>query len=695
MSAAIRAYCFKTPDQWAHCLLSGFTVQTDGSLLQAERLGSYAVHIPTPPESTSTPETVDAYGQIFCLRSNSGPMTQSPRLIVDHEWVWWFEGGQSIVRRSDIETLQWDLELDVEKPILDIASDGLEGIWILCGGECPCLIHFDCKGRLRQRYGAPYSAASAKQLVSLGRGTTLALLTRKGSYAVFVDAATGQALQQKDLSALADGLQVKQFVSDARDRIAVWGVIPGATTKGLLFLLDSDGNVVDGPLDNLFGQPDGATPPHDLASIRIAVNRQTVWLFTDSGVWRVAPSDGAGARESLSSVTTPALFSPATAADRGWLRAEASVALSRGAVLEVHLITTNDKPTADQATSIAHNPSLTDSQKQDMIWALFDPSAIETFSFPGPTDASVPIAIPLLEPSNQWAWLRLSLITPPGTDAAPLTKLRVLYPNLSIENSLPAIFRGANNDPTGNMRSLVGVLESTTQQVDERIRAAASYLDPSTTSDEWLNYLARWFDLPWDDALPIDSKRRLLASAGQLLEWRGTRTGLQSLLQSLVGPSATVEFTDVTVECPPVRLGGGGQSGGCLPALLPGVSLRTPTLGSRAVIGHACLGAVADPLAAIVPTLRIRIFAAQSTQNKLEDLLGRILLQYIPAGLNLSIRWRDIALVAQDILSEDGFTLDGPHVGSLGADATIGQSRIGGRDRGKLGDTGFGMGRLQ
>ncbi len=335
------------------------------------------------------------------------------------------------------------------------------------------------------------------------------------------------------------------------------------------------------------------------------------------------------------------------------------------------------------------------SQKQDTIWALFDHLGAQKFSIPGPTDAGVPIAIPVLEPKNQWAWLRISLITPPGDQSAPLTRLRVLYPNLTIADSLPNVFRGTQYDPTGTLRSLVGVLESTTQQFDELIRGAAALLNPATAPNEWLDYLARWFDLPWDDSLPIESKRGVLGRLAVLLQWRGARIGLQALLQGLVGPAASVEFADMTVDHAPVRLGGRGLRGGSLPAVLPGASLEVPLLGVKAVVGRACLGGNADPLASIAPTVRIRIAASQDTQAALEDLIPRVVDQYVPAGMNVVIRWRDASIMPADVISGDGMLLDGPRTGTLGRDTAIGQSRIGGRDRGSLGDIGFGMGRLQ
>jgi phage tail-like protein len=676
------------------CLLHRFDGQADGSLLPAPRLGSYAFHV--AGGTAGQPITLDPYGQPFWLADASGPLAQSPRLIVDRHWVWSFSPDGSTVQRSDVESLQLDLELDVQMQVRDIASDGQEGIWILCGDEILYILHYDCQGCLHQRYRAPYEAAGAMKMVSVNRGLHLALLSKNGTTLSLVDGTSGGTLRTIDVGQLASGWSIKQFTSDAGDRIGLWGTQPSYLgPSGVLFVLDANGDLIDGPLNGLFNQPNGAQPPKEPELIHIAIFRENIWFSTDSGLWRLDTTDASGARESDSSLITPALYSPATSTDRGWLRAEVFTDMEKGSALEVQIATTDQQSVVDEVNRIASDPLLSWAQKQNKIWELLDTGNNKPYSFPGPAVADVPIAIPLLEPRNQWAWLRISVITPPGTTPLPLKELRVLYPNLSIAEQLPAIFRGEKNDPTGTLRKVVGVLESTTQQFDERIRGVASYLDARTTSNEWLDYLARWFDLPWDDGLPVDSKRRILQRAGELLERRGTRRGLLILLQSLLGEDASVEIVDVTVDHAPIRLGGCGARGGILPAILAGASLRTPTLGEKAVLGRARLCGDGNALTTIVPKLQIRITAPQKSRRDLEEFLRRVLLQFVPAGVTIAIQWRTAETISSDVIGEYGIVLNAPHPGTLGLDSAIGYSRLGGRDRGKIAEIGFEMGRLQ
>jgi phage tail-like protein len=695
-NAILRAYRFGSREQWSHCVLHRFDVQPDGSLLPAARLGSYAYRVAgTPAGTLGHPMAVDAYGEPFFLANPSGPLARSPRLIVDRDWVWSFPPGGTTVQRSDRESLQLDLEINVQKTVVDIASDGREGIWVLCAeDEVLYITRYDCLGRARAFHRVPYEGETSTQMASVNRGQTVALLSKKGTRLALVDGASGTTQRTVDLGQLAPAWTVTQFTSDVRDRIALWGFQGTSNIKNpLLFLLDANGDTADGPLTGLFDQPDAAKPPRSLHSVLIAVYKQNVWFDTDAGLWRLDTTEAAGARESDSSLLTPVLFSPDRATERGWLRAEVLADLDKGAALEVQIATTDDATVVQEAAAIASNPSLEWQQKLEQIWELFGGSPTP-FSIAGPMRADVPIAIPLLEPKKPWAILRISVITPPGTAPSPLRELRVLYPNLSIADSLPAIFRG-ENDPSGTLRKLLGVLESTTQHFDERIRAAARYLDAAATPPEWLDYLGRWLGLPWDDGLPVETKRRILQNAGRLLESRGTRAGLLSLLMSVLGSNVGIEILDLTVQRAPIRLGGCGESSGALPALLAGVPLRTPTLGEKAVLGRARLCGDSNPLATIIPTVRIRITAPQKMHKALEDLLRRVLLQYIPAGISLVIRWVAAEMAPQDVITESGIVLDDFRLGTLGEDSAAGHSRIGGHDRGVIGEAGFDMGRLQ
>jgi phage tail-like protein len=692
-----KAYRFTKAEQWGKCIIHRFDVSRDGALVPAPRLGSQAAHIKDTTARAGVPSiAISQYGEPFWLTDASGSLGQSPRLIVDREWVWAFKAGGTTVLRFDRESLQPDLTIDVELEVRDITSDSREGIWVLAvettgEGTAGIVIHYDCEGRERERHRIPCEDNPPLQIASVSRGGQLALLTADRARLLFIDSTTGKIQRVRSIGQLASCWSAAQLASDTRNRIALWGPqMISQASKWLLFVLDGSGDTVDGPIEVSFNAAD-APAPRSFESIRTAIHRHTVWFATDSGLWRLDPTEETGARESESTLITPGLLSPDSDTDRGWLRAEVFVDLAEGAAMEAEVATTDEPTVFAQAEHVAGDRSQSSEQQQIAIWGLVDPDKIRRYSIAGPSQPGVPIAIPLLEPRDRWLWLRLSILTPPGTDPAPLKELRVLYPNISIVQHLPAAFRGEKNDPRETLRSIAGVLESTTQRFDERIRSIGSFMDPQTTPVEWLDYLARWLDLPWDDELPDQSKRDVLSNAGAILDRRGTRAGLRTLLRSLVGKDAAISIVDLTVDHAPIRIGGGDTSGGALPALLAGVSMRAAILGTKAVLGRSLLCTDADPLKVIVPMLRISLTASREIQQALEKLLRRVLLQYIPAGVKLSIRW-NVAGLEFDEIEENGIVLDANGPGMIGRNSSLGRTVVGGRGGNKLGEAGLGIG---
>jgi phage tail-like protein len=378
----------------------------------------------------------------------------------------------------------------------------------------------------------------------------------------------------------------------------------------------------------------------------------------------------------------------------GWLRAELLLELPAGAVLKAEYGTTSDQRVADRLRAIATNPATTAASKQQSIWRELDPPPVDAFSVSGPVEPRIPIAIPLFARPGRWLWMKLTIVTPPGVAPATLRELRVVYPDLSLMEQLPAVFRGPTGDASGVLRRLVGAIESTTHGIDEKIRLIGANVDPATAPDEWLDFLGQWLDLPWDDALPVRAKRCILASAGPLLEYRGTRTGIAVLARCLID-SAQVAVTDLTVDFAPIRLGGSTCRGGALPALLAGVSRRRATLGGQAVLGTArlgCAGADCDALASIAPAVRVTVMTGQVTVEA-RALFVAIVEQYLPVGVRLSVGWRLRDGLSHPVDDDDDVVvLDALGAGALNSDSRIGRTVLVGTERRAIGEAGLDLG---
>jgi hypothetical protein len=65
--------------------------------------------------------------------------------------------------------------------------------------------------------------------------------------------------------------------------------------------------------------------------------------------------------------------------------------------------------------------------------------------------------------------------------------------------------------------------------------------DRTVTTPGMLNFMSRWFGIEvLDPELPIASQRRVLSALGRALPLRGTATGLQLLLEAIVGDRVVV-----------------------------------------------------------------------------------------------------------------------------------------------------------
>ena len=721
-----RAYVFSTAAHWRQCLGQRFETRPDGTLAPIARLGARpqqesaegpALLVAVDPYGSPYWKVVTAgrstlwrkndFGDVVAMGELDSVLGKSPRWIVDRLWVWGFDSDRATISRYERETLQADLTLTLDElcftgplaeaehlTIVDIASDTHEGLWLLLreSDDRWWLVHFDCEGRVREVFPVPPFPMSCGtgtpfELGSVSDGETLVLLTTSGKYLFLIDVGNG-AIQRTIANWDLDPCwRILRLATDARNRISLLCRNANHEERFGIFILDRQGDALDsliGPLDTMAGRPND-----------VAVTRDTLWLAADSGLWRLDGSESSTARASESVLVTPVLVSPQTDTERGWLRAEFDIDLPQGVALEVDYASTNDERVANEAIRISTDRALGVAQRQQMLWEALDITRGPAVQITSPFAANEPVSVPLFATEDQWLWLRIKVVTPPGVTPPPIRRLRVSYPDSSLMRYLPSVFRGSQYDPTGAMRSLVGVLEGTTESIDDRIQSIATHLDASVATSDWLDYLARWLDLPWDDALPAAAKRRIVQNAGSLLAFRGTARGLRQLLSALIGEAASVRVTDLTVAHAPTPLGGGSCRGVRLPALLAGASPVAPVLGGKAVLGRTCLGVPCDPLACVAPTVHVELTVDRARHRVLEPLLSQILAQYVPAGITVKTSWRvQSPLLAN--ASDDEDILDDLGPGVLGTDSEVGRTLLAGRISASLDDTGLDSGfRLQ
>ncbi|HYU49941.1 MAG TPA: phage tail protein [Candidatus Limnocylindria bacterium] len=126
-------------------------------------------------------------------------------------------------------------------------------------------------------------------------------------------------------------------------------------------------------------------------------------------------------------------------------------------------------------------------------------------------------------PPDRWDPLAESLASP--IPLSPITGRPELL--------APLLGEPLSSDPF--LRRLLAIFEPALWPVVETLDSFAAYLDPYTTSEEFLRWLASWLDLALDETWESDRRRRLVASAVVMYRWRGTKRGMLEYLTAYLG----------------------------------------------------------------------------------------------------------------------------------------------------------------
>lgn len=100
---------------------------------------------------------------------------------------------------------------------------------------------------------------------------------------------------------------------------------------------------------------------------------------------------------------------------------------------------------------------------------------------------------------------------------------------------LPALY--ANDDFMGRFLML---FESFWNPIDNQITGLANYFDPMLTPSRMLGWLGGWLNIELDSELPEARQRLLIQQAARLFRQRGTKTGLEAMLELWTEGKATI-----------------------------------------------------------------------------------------------------------------------------------------------------------
>lgn len=668
MSAAPqRRYRFASAGQWA----AGLTARVDGdALAKAGTLAPVAPYNDRPqlfPSAGAWAPAATRDGRIF-WRNGAGALHRLeagqaqpaifpapaapgpvPRMAAQRDNLWL---AAASLQCHDSEQLARRFVADLAcERLADFAADGRDGVWALVAhqGKYDC-VHVDCAGYEMARFSV--NLADPVQLTWLAKSQRLVLMQAGGKRLHWFAPGQADPLFTVDVSAARPCFAGAFIGSDSRSRVVLAGLDHAAYGGGAAVLtLDANGAML------------GSVP---LPAPATGIHATPAWLLvtTAAGLLRFSLDavPGAGAETSCVFIT-PVLQSPLNDNPRRWLRAEALATLPPGTSMSICHASTSDPQVQEQAVRLAAGGNMARLREHLRQWQT-------PIVFAGSGQTS-PLAAPLHDVRDPWLWVCVTLVAAPGAPLPRLHRLDVLYPGRTLMQYLPAVYQRAEAEPGNFLRALVGVLETGTQELDARIAAMGSKINPATAPVAWLDYVARWLGLPWDDALDERQKRRLLLRADQLASWRGTRAGLAELLDALM--PGRYKITDLSAQY------GFARPGGTLPAILAGLPSSALALNRKAILGKGrltCPDAPPDPAARLVGHVTVSVTASAAERSAWEPWLEAMLAAAMPVTARLQLRWRSPAAQLLDDRLGDDFTLGdapGPH---LGTDAVTGLARL-------------------
>ena len=699
MSAQVRrGYRFSTPAQWGTCLFDRVDREffaADGGVqpiapyepngdlhrsqgahgLAVTRVGEVLWH-----DDAGCQHRLTDCADMPAVHAAPCALARASRIVSTSNGLWVVgEAGRTLERYED-ETLSRLAVVSIaDSRLIDLASDGYDLLFALVERDGAVqALRIDCVGRVVDTVNLQ-GLSEAKAFVYLRRSKRFIVLTDVCPRLYWFPSDGGKALTSLVVGAIHPCFGASALGCDACGRVFLAGA-DDATLGGKPFVLvfDSDGAALG----------EVALDERDAPATGVTGLKSTLLVTGPRGLLRhsIATRVPDGTAEVRCSLITPLLHAPDGENARRWLRIEATANLPDGASLEISYAATADVRVRDRLVEMASDDAtpagyrVAKLLREPGIWN--DPIVYQGVKASGdarPATSPASFSAPLFDVHEPYVWVCVTLSATAAGSLPSLSDLNVLHPGDSLMENLPAIYRRAEAQPGSFLRRLVGVLETTTQGLDASIASLASHVHPATATGPWLDFIARWLGLPWDDALYEKQKRRIITRASDIARDRGTRAGLETLLECLLpGPPPRFRIIDSTADVGFATVGGGACLGSALPAMLGGSTQWSTQLGSTAKVGLMrlpCPGQFEDGVRQIAGVVRIDIAASGEERRAWEPWLPALVNEFVPLTARVRLRWVNPQALRSTPLA-GSLVLSGPPKPHLGSDAVIGVVRL-------------------
>jgi len=676
----LKSYRFATDAQWNACLL----VQADRNSKGIRPFPPYGRPGTSYESRAAHAPTVTRAGEVLWLdddgalhrlsRCNDEPDTcvapvalaSATRVVANSNGLWVAGDPPQSIQRYEEDTLTRLLTVDLPYlRVVDIASDARHSVMVLTERDGSYrIMSVDSAGHVDEPVDLK-DISHAQAFVYLRNSQRFVVLAGKYPQLYWFSEKGGRPLFSHPVAAMHPCFTAHSLGSDSRDKVFLAGVESEDFGRGAyVIIFDGDGNSLgDVPLDRL-----------DAPATGITATRDSFWITGPRGLVRfdVAEVVPEGAGQVSCMLMTPVLFSPDREDQRRWLRVEATTSLPPGSKLEISWAATDDPP--ERLATINTDYSLSASQLVAHVLSEPDlPRGRTVFYGDGDSEEETEpatFAAPLFDIKKRHLRVCITLSAATGARLPVLSELSVFYPGRTLMEDLPAIYQREEEQPNSFLRQLVGVLETTTHALDARIASMGSQIHPATAEEPWLNFIARWLGVPWDDGLNLEQKHAIVNRGADLAKARGTRAGLEALLEALI-PSRRFRVTDVTADFGFAVVGGGSCTGSALPAMLGGHTRWRAELDSRAALGYMrlpCAGELEDGAWQLAGKVRIEVAATAAERKAWEPWLLTLIKEMVPLTARLELHWITTQALRTNRL--DGtMTIESAPLPHLGADA--------------------------
>ena len=127
-----------------------------------------------------------------------------------------------------------------------------------------------------------------------------------------------------------------------------------------------------------------------------------------------------------------------------------------------------------------------------------------------------------------------------------LNNMRVYYPRISYLRYLPAIYQ-KNEKSMDFLERFLSIFESVLMDMEYKIDNISQYFDPDYVNGDFLRWLLSWMKIIPSDGWREEDLKALLKKSSELYKKRGTRQGLENMLEIFTG------YKPYIIEYPQLR----------------------------------------------------------------------------------------------------------------------------------------------